>query len=155
MSKDNLMKSLPFLVDDISTAFKQAAKLNDPSSDPSGIIDPFDETYYIVYQSIMRVIGAKEIAESKDLCTKTLNLFELIEKGASPTRIIFPWLPTPAYIRRMTASLKLYETFSELVQDRKNNGIKGDDALQSLIDSGRNMSDIVGVSQIHLPLTKA
>ncbi|KAM5455774.1 putative sterol 14alpha-demethylase [Microsporum audouinii] len=155
MARGNLDQNLPFLVGDAITTFKQASG----STVTEGFINPFDRANYAVYQSIMRVIGANEIADSKHLCTKTLDLFEQIEKGSSPARIICPWLPTPAYLRRMTASMKLYTIFSELVQERKSSGRESNDTLQYLIDSGKNMRDIIGfvlgtlyASQVNTPI---
>ncbi|KAM5466145.1 putative sterol 14alpha-demethylase [Microsporum ferrugineum] len=150
MARGNLDQNLPFLVGDAITTFKQTSG----STITEGFIDPFDRANYAVYQSIMRVIGANEIADSKHLCTKTLDLFEQIEKGSSPARIICPWLPTPAYLRRMTASVKLYTIFSELVQERKSSGRESNDTLQYLIDGGKNMRDIIVRNEIDSVLSK-
>lgn len=142
VSKDNLVANLPPMIKGTNTRFKNAT---DPIT-KTGLVDIFDETSYILYQSTMRVIGFNKIADSEELCSTTLKLFECIENGTSPSRIIFPWLPTPAFLRRLTAGIKLYQTFKRLIQAEEDMDQRIEDASQSLAKSRRPIEDIIGVS---------
>lgn len=145
LKKENFVKNLPILVGDTRSALERAVARGGEVS-TSGLIDPFDDLYKIVYLLTMRTVGANEIARSPELLEKTLGLFETIERCSSPTRIIFPWLMTPAHLRKMYAGGKLYMIFSKLVEARKQEGRREDDALQFLIDSGADMIRILSVS---------
>ncbi|KNG82267.1 hypothetical protein ANOM_009873 [Aspergillus nomiae NRRL 13137] len=158
MSKDNLVANLPRIVNDINTNFNNAT---DPNTH-TGIIDIFDEVGYIVYQSTMRVIGFNKIADSEELCSTTLKLFERIEDGTSPSRIIFPWLPTPAFLRRLGAGIQLYQTFKRLLQVGEDSDQNIDDVSQSLAKSGTPIKEIIGfvlgtlfASQVNTPICAA
>lgn len=145
MKKENFVKNLPLLVGSTKTALEQTVAKGGPGS-TSGMMDPFDDIYRIVYLLTMRTVGANEIARSPELLEKTLGLFETVERSSSPTRIIFPWMMTPAHLRKMYAGGKLYMTFSKIVEERKKTGRREDDALQFLIDSGADMIRILSVS---------
>ncbi|GAB1196492.1 hypothetical protein APSETT444_005763 [Aspergillus pseudonomiae] len=150
MSKENLVANLPRIVNDINTNFKNAT---DPNTH-TGIIDIFDEIGYIVYQSTMRVIGFNKIADSEELCSTTLKLFERIEDGTSPSRIIFPWLPTPAFLRRLGAGIQLYQTFKRLLQVGEDSDQNIDDVSQSLAKSGTPIKEIIGFVLVGMRLAK-
>jgi len=153
MRKENFVKNLPLLVGDARVRL-DAMVARTATSDgdgaeagalTTGIFDPFDDIYRIVYQLTMRTVGANDIAESPELLEKTLLLFEKIEESASPARIIFPWLPTPAYLRRMAAGAKLYMIFNKIAAERRKTGKRSDDALQFLLDNGDDMVRILTV----------
>lgn len=145
MKKENFVKNLPLLVGDTKSALERSVARGGVGA-TSGIMDPFDDIYRIVYLLTMRTVGANEIARSPELLEKTLGLFETIEQCSSPARIIFPWMMTPAHLRKMYAGGKLYMIFSKLVEERKEKGRREDDALQFLIDSGSDMVRILSVS---------
>lgn len=142
MSKDNLVANILPMFKDTNTAFQNAT---DPITS-TGIVNIFDATSYIVYQSTMRVIGFNEIADSEELCSTTLKLFECIENGTSPSRIIFPWLPTPAFLRRLTAGIKLYRIFKRLIEVKEAAGQRVDEAPESVTKGGRPIEEVIGVS---------
>lgn len=84
-----LALGLPVLIEDTK------ARLINISKSPTGITDPFDSIYKIVYQLTMRTVGCDNIANDPVLLEKSLGLFQAIETSATPASIIFPWLPTP------------------------------------------------------------
>ena len=148
MKKENFVRNLPMLVSDTKTALERTIKRCDRG--PTwGIMDPFDDVYRIVYLLTMRTVGANEIARSPELLEKTLGLFETVERCSSPARIIFPWLMTPAHMRKMIACGRLYMIVSKLVEERKKTGRREDDALQFLIDRDESMVRILAVSGYH------
>lgn len=141
MRKENFVRNLPLLVGDTRARFDSI--LTRPGGATTGILDPFNDLYRIVYQLTMRTVGATEIADSPELLEKTLGLFEKIEQANSPTRIIFPWIPTPAHLKRMAAGARLYMIFNKIAEDRKQSGRREEDAFQFLLDSGDPMVKIL------------
>ena len=94
----------------------------------------------------MRMVGCAEIASDSVMLKKTMGLLETIEQSSTPTSIIFPWMPTPAFFKRTVAGARLYRIVKRLMNDRKNTGRREDDALQHLMDMG---DDIKFVIQVH------
>ncbi|KAJ0108112.1 hypothetical protein J7T55_007231 [Diaporthe amygdali] len=140
MKKENFVRNLRLLTTDTATALDAIVKRNGGNT---GIFDPFDDIYKIVYQLTMRTVGATEIAESPQLMNRTLGLFEEIEENMSTTRIIFPWLPTLGYIRQTLAGGKLYVVFDKIAKERKKTGKTHEDAFQFLLDTGEDMVRIL------------
>ena len=122
------------------------ARLKSIASSPSGITDPFDSVYKIVFQLTMRTVGCNEIANDPRLLAKTLSFFETIQQSATPAGVIFPWLPTPAKLKRTYAGGALYIIFQGIVNERKKTGKREEDALQFMIDQGDDVIKIIGVS---------
>lgn len=121
------------------------ARLDMIALSPGAITDPFDSVYKIVFQLTMRTVGCNEIANDLALLAKTLNFFEIIEQSSTPAGVIFPWLPTPAKLRRMYAGGNLYMIFQRIVNERKRTGTRDEDALQFMIDHGDDVRKIIGV----------
>lgn len=94
----------------------------------------------------MRTVGCNEIADNPILLAKTLSYFETIEQSGTPAGVIFPWLPTPAKLKRIYAGGSLYMMFQRIVNERKKTGKRDDDALQFMIDQGDDIKKIIGVS---------
>ena len=113
---------------------------------PTGIFDPFDNLYKIVFQLTMRTVGCNEIANDPPILWKALRLFETIEQSATMAAVIFPWLPSPAKIRRTIAGSQLYMIVGRIVNQRKKTGKREDDALQFMIDQGDDLTRIITVS---------
>jgi hypothetical protein len=118
------------------------------ADNPSGITDPFQSIYGIVYQLTMRTVACDDIAESPKLLAQTLRLYETIDGSATPTAIMFPWFPSPAVIKRTIAGGRLYMIIDKIVNERKTKGIRGEDPLQYLIDEGDSMTRIIEVGSI-------
>ena len=68
-----------------------------------------------------------------------------LERGIVAWGYIHPYLPIPAFRRRYRARARLGEMVSEIVEKRKKSGYRGEDFLQTLMDSeysdGTNLSD--------------
>jgi hypothetical protein len=122
------------------------ARLKSIASSPSGITDPFDSVYKIVFQLTMRTVGCNEIANDPRLLAKTLSFYETIARSVTPAEVIFPWLPTPAKLKRTYAGGALYMMFQGIVNERKKTGRREEDALQFMIDHGDDVTMIIHVS---------
>jgi sterol 14-demethylase len=109
-------------------------------------MDPFDEIYKIVFQLTMRAVGCDDIAEDPALLKKTLSLYETIDSSTTPATVIFPWFPTPALIKRTVAGARLYMMLQKIAERRRKNNVRGEDALQFLLDQGDTMDKIIAVS---------
>lgn len=133
------LADLPQLLADTRSSLEEIAAL------PSGIFDPFDNVYRIVFQLTMRTVGCNEIANDPDLLRKTLGIYESIEGSATMAAIIFPWLPTPARLKRTIAGIRLHMIIQRIVAQRKKTGKREDDALQYMIDQGDDVNRIISV----------
>lgn len=109
------------------------------------MIDPFVSIYEIVFQLTMRMVGSAEIANDTKRLRKTLTLFETIEQSTTPTSIIFPWMPTLAFIKRTIAGGQLYYLFKGIMDDRKKTARRESDALQYLMDMGDDIKLVIQV----------
>lgn len=117
------------------------------AADPTGITDPFQSMYELVYQLTMRTVACNEIAEDPAMLKKTLRLYEEVEKAATPTVVMYPWLPSPAKLKRMWGGAQLYMIFKNIVDVRNKTSRREDDALQFLMDQGDDIRSIIGVRQ--------
>lgn len=140
LKRQILADKLPIILNDVRTRLLELATAADNET------DPFDSIYKLVYLLTIRVVGATEIASDRDLQLKTLKLFQAIESTATPSQIMFPWLPSPALFKRMFAGSQMYMIFQKIVEARKKNNIVEDDALQYLLDQGDDITRIIGVS---------
>lgn len=102
----------------------------------SGVTDPFDSIYEIVFHLTVLQVGAIEIANDRAKLRKLLSLFETIENSSTYFTVLFPRIPGPARIKRIIAGTKLYFMLKKCFDDRAASGRREEDALQFLIDSG-------------------
>lgn len=103
-------------------------------------------TERLVYQMTTRMFGSSEIAEDCALGDYTLEIFRSIELRNSVARVLIPWLPTQAHALRMWDAFRLWRVLSRIVSERKRNGVTPTDTVQSLIDAGVSVTDIIAVS---------
>ena len=131
--------ALPTLLSDVRGRLEELA-----TSSP-GATDPFDSIFKIVFLLTMRAVGATEIADDRKKLDTTLSLFQTIEQSATSSQIMFPWLPSPALLRRFIAGTRMYMMFQKIVKGRQETGGGEDDALQYLLDQGDDMGKIISV----------
>ncbi|KAI0193553.1 cytochrome P450 6A1 [Xylaria flabelliformis] len=144
MKKENFLKNLDGLTGDTRAACDELAAAPPSKADPDWrVTDPFESFYEIVYQLTMRTVGANDIAENPKLLKHTLSIFDWFEKSDSFAKVIFPWLPTVNHYMRLYYGAKLAFVFRDIIERRKKTGVKGNDALQFLIDRGLTLQDIV------------
>lgn len=139
----HLHAQLPALVQDTWACMES---IKSSSGCSTGTFDPFGEPYRLVYQFTMRAMGIADIAESPELLNRSLGLFEVIAQSTSPFRVVFPILPTSAYLRRVWAGLQLYRLIDTIVSQRVKGKQRRNDALQIAIDNERGMTEIIAVS---------
>lgn len=144
LQRDKFVRCLSLLSSDTSSALDRIVERDGKAG--TGTFDPFDDIYKIVYRMTMRTLGATEVANDTALLYKTLHLFEEVERGSSPLRIIFPWLPTLGWIRQTVGGARLYAIFDSIAKKRQAEGRKEDDPFQYLLDTGVNMTNVLAVS---------
>ena len=66
--------------------------------------------------------------------------------GLPKISIMFPWVPTPAKLKRMWSGGQLYMILKNVVDERKKEDRRENDALQYLIDQGDSVTDMITVS---------
>ncbi|KAK4565693.1 hypothetical protein LTR86_003541 [Recurvomyces mirabilis] len=138
MLKGNRLRDgLPQLLQDARLVLDEMAATG------KNLTDPFDSIYRMVYKFTMRTVACNEIADDPVLLAKTLKCFEEVEGATTPLSIMYPWLPQWATVRRTIAGGRLYVIFKCVVDARKKNGTRQEDALQHLIDSGDSITDIL------------
>ena len=141
MLKGNqVRKTLPHLLKDCR------ANLDRLAARSSGVTDPFDSIYRIVFQLTMRTVAANEIADDPPLMEKCLQYFEILDRSTSAWSIMFPWLPLIGKAQRLYAGTRLYMIFNQVINERKKHNRSEDDSLQYLLDQGDNLVDIITVS---------
>lgn len=141
---DRGLSGLPDLISDTIKSMDILAE------DPRGITDPFESIYRTVYQLTMRTVACREIAEDPVLLEKTLHLYEEVENAATPTVVMFPFLPLPAKLKRMWGGAQLYMIFKKIVDERVKTGRREEDALQFCMDKGDDIRSIITVSSTNV-----
>lgn len=134
----------PVLKNGLPQLLKDArANIDKLANDPSGVTNPFDSIYRLVFHVTMRTVACNDVANSPELIEQCLHHFEAIEGTGTPLSIMYPWMPVPAKFKRLYAGAQLYRIFQKVVDERKRTGIKDDDALQFLIDQDDSITDIL------------
>ena len=121
------------------------SKLNDLLNDSSGITDPFDSIYSLVFKLTMRTVGCNDIADDLRQLQSIMGHYEVMDKSFTPLVVYFPWLPTIQGLQRKLAGARIYLVFKRIVDRRRKTGERGDDPLQYLMDQGDNMTQNIGV----------
>jgi hypothetical protein len=141
-----LAKGLPQLLKDMRSSIDSLAAQETKTT------DPFDSIYRVVFQMTMRTVACVEIAGDDALRERTLKLFEEIEGTATPMSIMYNWMPVIAKFRRTYAGAQLYMIFKGIIDKRAAEGRREDDALQYLIDQGDDVTKIITVRILPLPI---
>jgi hypothetical protein len=133
------VKGLTQLLEDTRSTFRGLAAQEMKTT------DPFDSIWRLVFQLTMRTVACVEIASDPDMLSRVLDLFETIEKTASPLSVMYSWLPLPSKARRTYAGAQLYMIFKNIIDKRAQEGRREDDTLQYCIDQGDDVTKIITV----------
>ncbi|OLN96761.1 Obtusifoliol 14-alpha demethylase 1 [Colletotrichum chlorophyti] len=141
LRKDVLSERLHLLVSDTrGTMDRLAARVDEGGS---GVSDPFDDMYGLVFQLTMRMVGCDEVAENQDLLLRVLRIFESIDAASTMTKVMFPWMPTVGHFWRVYSGGRMYMILDKVIKERKKRGVEGNDALQFLMDQGDSTVEMV------------
>lgn len=106
------------------------------------VLDPFESVYPFTFQLIMRVVGVAEWLEDEAVLRRVLSAFCGFEKSCSSVRMVFPWLPTPTWAKKLFHGAVLYTSIMNVVKRRKETGDRRDDALQFLMDHDKDIARV-------------
>ena len=137
LKNEQFRRKLPTLISDTQEAIDAIR------NDPSGITNPFESLYRIVFRLTIRMVGADEIAEDPKMLEETLRYFEMIDSSATAASVMFPKFPSPAVLKRTYAGARLYMMVESLIKKRAASDEKYDDALQYMLDQGDRTFKIV------------
>ncbi|KAF2846683.1 cytochrome P450 [Plenodomus tracheiphilus IPT5] len=137
LKTEQFRRKLPILISDTQEAM-EAIK-----NEPSGITNPFESLYRIVFRLTIRMVGADEIADDAKALEETLRMFELIDNSATASSVMFPKFPSPAVLKRTYAGGRLYMMIETILKKRASSDEKHDDALQYMLDQGDRTFKIV------------
>jgi cytochrome P450 len=137
LRNEQFRRNLPTIISDVQEAV-DAIRL-----EPSGVTNPFDSLYRVVFRLTIRMVGADEIAEDPQVLEETLKLFELIDNSATATSVMFPKFPSPAVLKRTYADTRLYLIIENIIKKRAASDEKHNDALQYMLDQGDRTFKIV------------
>lgn len=100
----------------------------------------------LIFKLMHRVVGATEIAESDRLLRQSFSTFLNFERSTSNARVVFPWLPTPLSFLRLFSAATLYVRVLRILNRRKKEGHREEDALTVLTDKGEDSHQVAEVS---------
>lgn len=122
------------------------ADLDELATRENKVIKPFDTIYDYLFRMIVRVVGCNELVNDDVARAKVLKNFHMIEDAGTPFTIMYPKIPTIAFLKRMWGGAQIWMIFDKYIKERKKTGRKEDDPLQYLMESGDDTTQIISVS---------
>ncbi|KAI3056486.1 hypothetical protein CBS147343_10528 [Aspergillus niger] len=141
---DNLQNLLPQLITDCHQKMNSWDNL---------IIDPCASLHDVTFQMIIRAVTSYEVAEDTRLVSRLKYFYDIIDASVKPLHL-WAWVPGLATFYKLRASMYVYWTFHQAVKRRVHSGVRRDDSLQQLLDSGESFQCIVGF-MMGLPIAGA
>ena len=89
----------------------------------------------VLFQTTARSLTCEDIADNPATVARIRGLYEILDRGTTPTTVLMPWLPSGAMIRKWITTLQIYNIFAKAIDARQKSGIARDDTLQMLLDS--------------------
>lgn len=94
------------------------------------------------------MVGSVEFAEDRDRLRWAISTYRQLEENNNMTRIIFPWILTPMFLKNIYLAARLYLSYMSVIKRRQASGQRRDDATQYLLDRGDEPANIIKVSQL-------
>ncbi|KAJ7806928.1 cytochrome P450 [Mycena olivaceomarginata] len=110
----------------------------------SGIFDPFDKIYELMFQTTVRSLSSSEISDDAALVARLKTLYDRLDTGTTPATVLLPWFPTPAMIKKIWATKEIYDIVVRAIDAREQSGVSRNDTLQMLVDAGDERLVVVG-----------
>ncbi|KAI0000216.1 cytochrome P450 [Russula compacta] len=133
---EHLTELIPTILDDSRRVLRPWEK--------AGTLDPFEKINELTFQATVRCLTCTEIADDPEVVALLGRLFNQVERGTTPTTVLFRWLPSPSMILKARATKRIYDIIVKAVKVRKQSGIPQNDILQTFLESGDELSTIVG-----------
>jgi sterol 14-demethylase len=90
-------------------------------------------------------LSCHELADDSQRVAQLKDLYDKLDIGTTPSTVLLPWLPTPAMLKKMWSTKKIYDIVVEAIRWRQASGITSDDTLQFLLDGGDDKLVVIGV----------
>lgn len=101
--------------------------------------------FQLVFQVTLRCLTCTEIASDPEIVARLRQLYEKVDRGTTPATVLFPWFPSPAMLSKARATKQIYDIIVNAINVRNQSGVHMNDTLQIFLDSGDELSAIVGV----------
>jgi sterol 14-demethylase len=111
------------------------SRLNDLLNDSSGLTDPFDGIYSLVFKLTMRTVGCYDVADDPEQLQAIMGHYEVMDRSFTPLVVYFPWLPNIQGLQRKLAGARIYLAFKRIVDWRRERGERRRSA--SILDGSR------------------
>lgn len=99
----------------------------------SGVVDFVDFCRVLTNFTSSRCLLGKEFREG--MSEEFASVYHDLEGGVTPLAYINPYLPVPSFRRRDKARVRMVEMITEIIRDRRAVDRKGEDFLQTLMES--------------------
>ncbi|KAG6182787.1 hypothetical protein E4U10_006944 [Claviceps purpurea] len=149
MKTEHLASRLHTATREARTVFRAfATKQTTLQGTRGGILNPIDSCYRLVLAQGVRMICCDELADTDELFEKYVAVTRALQHLSSGHTCAVPWLPSLAHTKRRYYRYRLQCLFTPLVEKRivqsqDRAGVRDNDALQTLIDSGDKPDYIV------------
>ncbi|KAJ7631222.1 cytochrome P450 [Roridomyces roridus] len=111
-----------------------------------GSVDLFKSMNQMVFAISLPLCGCQHLASNPKTVATLINIFDRLDDGATPSALLFPWVPTPARVRRFLAGIQLYRMTKSLVEfERQRSDIDEEDPLQDLIKQNYPVSEVARI----------
>lgn len=106
------------------------------------------DIYFLAWRMSMQALGPAEIYESTSLLEKTFYLSLDLDAQASALNVFFPWVPTPARVKKTISGIRLFMILSKVINNRKkqtddNKAPQFEDGLQLMLNHGDSASNVI------------
>ncbi|KAJ6508053.1 cytochrome P450 [Mycena vulgaris] len=118
-----------------------------------GTMDPFKELNEIVFQLTVRLGGCRELAEDPVALWRMTQLFDNLEKSATPASLLLLWLPSPARKATKENNHALFALIKSFVEIRRAATVRSSDTVDVLLGNGFSTENIVDVWYLNTGMT--
>jgi hypothetical protein len=85
-----------------------------------------------------------EISNDPELSAQIKLLVDVIDSAENPYSTWCPWLPNMLMFRKAISAVRMFYIVRKVVNSRKSSGIRRNDIIQQMLDSGESMFEIFG-----------
>ncbi|EIN08261.1 cytochrome P450 [Punctularia strigosozonata HHB-11173 SS5] len=91
----------------------------------------------------VRMATCRELSENKEEVKRLGQLYNIMERSATPTALLLPWFPSRAKKTKQQATTDLYMKFNDYI-DMRRKAVPSSDAFDVLIAEGCDNATIIG-----------
>jgi hypothetical protein len=97
------------------------------------------------------MFACDELAEDPNTIRKLQENYWKLERSATPTSLLLPWLPSLGKINKQIATISLYLTLRGYVEKRKLSDAPNADAIDILLARGLDTKETITVGDLYIP----